>query len=161
MVKHTPKKNIEYTLVIPETGRIITIRFLNMSEKKRLIFLNTENNNTLDFHPSRFSFLYEKCKIKETVLKEPEEPKIKVVPKHMLIEEPEPTDEEFNSLIKGWVKELQSLSPGNVKTVKSVIGRSPASLIDDLKRILSAKKNEPIDVKIMNEYFRARACIGG
>lgn len=71
MVKYKPQRNIEYTLVIPETGKIITIRFLDVSEKNRLIFLNTENNNTLDFHPSRFSFLYAKCKIKETKLKEP------------------------------------------------------------------------------------------
>lgn len=73
MVKHKPKKNVEYTLVIPETGRIISIRLLNVTEKNRLIFLNVENNNTLDFHPSRFSFLYEKCKIRETVCVAPKE----------------------------------------------------------------------------------------
>ncbi len=67
MVKHKPKDNVIYTLVIPETGRIISIRLLNVSEKNRLKFLNIENNNTLDFHPSRFSYLYEKCKVKESL----------------------------------------------------------------------------------------------
>ncbi|MBQ8427179.1 MAG: hypothetical protein IJX16_05425 [Clostridia bacterium] len=150
MVKHKPKKNVEYTFVIPETGRIITIRFLDVSEKNRLIFLNTENNNTLDFHPSRFSFLYEKHKVKELAIKELEQPTFKPVTKDMLIEEPEMTKEDEKKFIAGMIKELRTLSSSDIGRVISATGRHPGRLADDFEKYF---KSDIEDEKLSAQLF--------
>lgn len=159
MVKHKPKKNVEYTFVIPETGRIITIRFLEVSEKNRLIFLNVENNNTLDFHPSRFSFLYEKCKVKELAIKEPEQPTFKPVTKDMLDEEPEMTKEDQKKVIASIVKELRTLSPGDIGRVISATGRHPNRLADAIERYFNSDIDDyALSAQLFCEYDKARAC---
>lgn len=159
MVKYKPKKNVEYTLVIPETGRIITIRFLDVSEKNRLIFLNTENNNTVDFHPSRFSFLYAKCKIKEITFIEPEKPKLKQITKEMLIEDPEMTKDEEKAIVNNILKELRTLSQKDIGKVISATGRHPFRLADAIEKYFNSDIEDPtLTAQLFREYYKACNC---
>ncbi len=132
-----PDENIEYTVAVPETGKIMTIRLLKITDKGRYIFRNVKYGNVIDMHPNRFTYFLNYSLIEKkivTPLKEEEKPKLREVPKEQ-IEEPEiDADEYFESQLK----KLRELNPVQIERVKRAIGKHPYKLADELEQSYNA-----------------------
>ena len=137
-----PKKDVIYTICIPETGKIIKIKFLCKNSKNRMIFQNAEQGNTLDFHPSRISYLLNFCQV------EPEQ-----------VLQGEAKQEERKSSFYYCAEELKNCSEEEKRILADSIGSPVVELIRELEKLASYGTNERLPswwTNVNEKYDRAK-----
>lgn len=67
---HKPEEGIEYKFAMPETGRIVTFRYLCVTAEGRLAFQSRSFGNVETLTPERFSYLYANCLIEKKKITE-------------------------------------------------------------------------------------------
>ena len=63
--QHVPEEGMIYKFCLPETGRVVSFRFLCENNENRLAFRNEEIGNVTTLTPARFSYLYANCLIEK------------------------------------------------------------------------------------------------
>ena len=69
---YTPETGVEYKFSMPETGKIVTFRYLCVTADGRLSFRSMMYGNVEKMTKERFSYLYTFCLIEKKKIKEGE-----------------------------------------------------------------------------------------
>lgn len=62
---HKPEENTAYKFAVPETGKILSLRYLCLRNDGRLAFQNIETKNVVTLSQKRFSYFYAFCLIEK------------------------------------------------------------------------------------------------
>lgn len=77
-----PTENVEYTIRMPETGNVVTLRFSRINEKDRVEMVNVRYGSFVDFSRARISYLLCKSLISKKAIEQPKAPAVeKTAPK--------------------------------------------------------------------------------